>query len=212
MCLRTIYSMRTHGSSMNETERPILPTAYWPSLSWMSALVHRPEAAIETGERFEKQSFRNRCSISGPNGRMLLVIPLKHESLKQSCEQRISYAENWRKVHLKAFESAYGKTPFFLFLHDELTDLYSNKYEYLVEWNRATIQLLCTWFQIGVPVEHRSAECVPSLPEIGNCAPPVKLSSYPQLFEHRHGFLENLSSIDLLASEGPAAYSVLLGR
>jgi hypothetical protein len=87
-----------------------------------------------------------------------------------------------------------------------------NEYEFLFEWNRDTIGLLCLWLRLSPPPETRNSEPVPSLPESGSRPESVKFSRYPQVFEHRHGFLENLSCLDLIASEGPAAYSVLIGR
>lgn len=199
------------GSLGSISEPRTLPTAYWPSFRWCIALLKNDIEAIEIGERFEKQSFRNRCSILGPNGPQLLVVPLRHQGHRSTAEQYISYAEDWRKQHRKALETAYGRSPFFAYMQSDIARLYEQKPEALSDLNRLTQNLIALWIQWTLPPLQRSSTLLPSLPETGIYRVEDPAPHYRQLFGDRHGFVPNLSAIDLISNEGPGAYSVLHG-
>lgn len=199
------------GSLGSSSEPFGLPTAYWPSVRWWRALLSGNPPRIEIGERFEKQSFRNRCAILGPNGPQLLVVPLRHQGHRTTAEQRISYAEDWRKQHRKAIETAYGRSPFFAFMQSDIAALYDEKPEALYELNQRTQILMSQWLQVDLPTVHRSSVHMPILPETGSLIKEWPTPVYRQLFGERHGFVPDLSALDLMTNEGPGAYSVLVG-
>ena len=53
-----------------------------------------------------------------------LSIPLLHSSSRKMDEIEISYAEEWRKNHWRAIQSAYSKAPFFAILAAEMEELF----------------------------------------------------------------------------------------
>ena len=54
-----------------------LPTYFSPISQYM-AIVNSEEIVFEVDDNFQKQTYRNRCYIYGPNGKQLLNIPTKH--------------------------------------------------------------------------------------------------------------------------------------
>ena len=129
----------------------VLPTAYLPPRSYMEALMREP-ATIEQMESFEKQTFRNRCTIaiqnSYPKGTIIsklkikncelvrLTVPVKkveHKQLTRDIE--ISYQTRWQHQHWITLVSAYQHTPYFLYFADYLRPFYEKEYKWLVDLN-----------------------------------------------------------------------------
>ena len=74
----------------------LVSTAYLPPISYMAFLVKERAMQLEHFEHFEKQSYRNRCTIYGPNGLQNLTVPVVHATKREPIKDlRISYAENW---------------------------------------------------------------------------------------------------------------------
>ena len=56
----------------------VLPVAYMAPADWYKAYLVQPEEVeIEGLESFEKQTCRNRCRISMPDGPLTLSVPVK---------------------------------------------------------------------------------------------------------------------------------------
>ena len=54
-----------------------LPTYFSPISQYM-AIANTNEVVFEVEDNFQKQTYRNRCYIYGPNGKQLLNIPINH--------------------------------------------------------------------------------------------------------------------------------------
>ncbi len=194
-----------------------LSTAYFPPISWF-ALALKSQVELEFCENFLKQSYRNRCHLTNAGGLQALSIPVEHNGKVPIGEIRISYKENWQQIHLRALESAYFNSPYFEELHSELLNMYKHfKPEYLWSWNFNTIQWLCKWLNIKLEI-HQSKVFIPQSPEAEGdfrySIHPKKpelfcFPTYNQVFDHKIGFIEGLSTLDLLCQLGPDAYSYL---
>lgn len=154
----------------------------------------------------------------GPNGMQELSIPVHLQGNHTPMhEVRISYESRWQQQHWGAIRSAYGQSPFFAFYADYFSPFYdSKKREYLCEYNDAilglTLRLLKT--------EKAIASTTAFFPYTENdlrlkFSPkkntPFSLSRpYIQVFSDRHGFVPDLSIIDLLCCAGPAAKEYLV--
>ena len=98
---------------------------------------------IEQMESFEKQTFRNRCTISKPSAishqlseRIILTVPVKkveHKQLTRDIE--ISYQTRWQHQHWITLVSAYQHTPYFLYFADYLRPFYEKEYKWLIDLN-----------------------------------------------------------------------------
>lgn len=93
----------------------VLPVAYMAPADWYRAYLTNPSTVeIEALESFEKQTCRNRCLITGPDGILTLSVPVKkveHKQLTRDIE--ISYQSRWQHQHWISLVSAYKHTPFF---------------------------------------------------------------------------------------------------
>ena len=194
---------------------------YLPCFEYFSKLNQGIPIILEQHENFKKGSYRNRCYFAGANGIQRLTIPLEkgRNNKKPIREVRIFNEENWQAQHWQSIQSAYGNSPFFEFYSDEIKPFYEQKFDLLWDFNW---QLLETFLAIiGLAPELSFTEkfegksqkpCYNSIkPE--NDRPTVnnnfKCRRYAQVFEERHGFLRNLSILDLLFCTGPAAISYL---
>ena len=120
-------------------------TAYLGGMSYYRALMH--DLTVEQMESFEKQTFRNRCTIRGVTGYGLqvtgtnseyirLTVPVKkveHKQLTRDIE--ISYQTRWQHQHWIAIESAYRNTPYFDYYADYLRPYYEKQYRWLLDLN-----------------------------------------------------------------------------
>ena len=109
----------------------------------MEALMREP-ATIEQMETFEKQTFRNRCTIAIQNSKfkiqnyelVRLTVPVKkveHKQLTRDIE--ISYQSRWQHQHWITLVSAYQHTPYFQYFADYLKPFYEKEYKWLLDLN-----------------------------------------------------------------------------
>lgn len=190
-------------------------TAYLPPLAWFRQALRQNTIYLEKFESWQKQSYRNRCYIYGPHGPQMLNIPILHNDKKNFIGTlEISYHENWQHTHWQAIKTAYGSSPFFEILGPELEEFYQQSFDRLFDWNLALIRLMMNWLQAEVPIIPTSqweAEVENDLREAFHPKRQTReiFTPYPQVFAQSQGFEANLSIIDLLFNEGPAAYDYL---
>ena len=124
---------------------------------------------------------------------------------------RISDHGNWRHLHWQALQSAYGESPFFEYYEDDLRPFFTERWEYLYDFNEAIRLKMCELLDIQPAVElttvyRRDVEndfreaIRPKHPLPDAHFHPRR---YYQVYEQRHGFLPNLSILDLLLNMGP---------
>lgn len=211
---------------MQASEAALLELHYLPCIQYFSKLVHYPTVYIEQWENYQKGSYRNRCRIAGANGVLRLSIPLQQGKNEQQNirEVRIAYREPWQSQHWASIRSAYGNAPFFEFYADEIQPFYRQPYEYLFDFSWALLEKMMELLRIECSLKlTRQYETVPSGPVKGlrnaihpkahrrQPDPHFEPIAYPQVFMERHGFLPNLSILDLLFCTGPEAATLLEG-
>lgn len=115
----------------------ILPTTYLGSLDWYRHYGANPtEVQIEVMESFPKQTYRNRCTITTPDGSLTLTIPVKRADSKQlTRDVEISYQQRWQHQHWIALMSAYKRTPYFDYYADFFRPFYEQETRFLVDFN-----------------------------------------------------------------------------
>lgn len=199
----------------------LLTTAYLAPIQYYSKLANYHQIRIETHENFIKQSFRNRCNIYGANGELSLSIPIKKDKPKTKIKDiRIDYDTNWRKLHWKSIESAYRSSPFFEFYEDDLKPFYEKKYKYLLEFNNEIQEIILEHLELEpniVFTDHYITQTENNTDDFREKIHPkkdiedvqFKITKYTQVFQDKHGFISNLSIVDLLFNEGPNAINIL---
>ena len=192
---------------------------YLPCVAYFSLLSRYQEVYIEQQEHYQKRSYRNRTHIAGANGLLRLSIPLnkgKNEQMPIE-EVTISYEENWQHQHWESIRSAYRNAPFFDFYAEALAPFYQQEYTYLFEFNKALLETLLKSLQLPTQLHYTQSfqkQTKENLDDFRNQITPkhkapFNLSPYPQIFTEKHGFLPNLSILDLFFCAGPQAVLLL---
>jgi hypothetical protein len=196
----------------------VAPLAYTGSIGLWAFMTTAQTLIIEQYDYYQKQTLRNRTYIHGPNGKLMLSIPIKHlgkigHQYYQTVE--IENSCTWQKQHWKSIQSAYRSSPYFEFYEDDLAVLYKTKFSSLYAFNKAYFELLLKLLGWEPTVQYtESYETTPAATDIRaqieqkNSKTDLVLK-YTQVFEDKNGFIPNLSIIDLLFNEGPNTLTLL---
>jgi hypothetical protein len=192
---------------------PLLSTAYFGPISYYAILLQHPDCSIEMHEHFVKQSIRNRCDIYGANGKLQLTIPKQRKGSSKTIikEIQISYKQDWQKQHWTAIQSAYNSSPYFEYYKDEFLPFFEEQEEYLVNFNDKLQVVILKFLQeekdIKTTTEYlHKGDFTDLRNHTWNLE---KQERYDQVFMEKHGFIANLSILDLLFNLGPESADYL---
>lgn len=194
----------------------LLPT-YFPSISNFSAIAKAATLVFEVEDNFQKQTNRNRTYIYSPNGIQMLNIPIKHskEKHQKTKEVKLETAFDWQKQHFKSLEAAYRTSPFFEYFEDTLLPIFTKKHTFLMDLNFETIEIVSKCLNMKLEYEktteyfHEVSDSLDFRYLANGKKDVTNLSPYNQVFAEKHGFINNLSVLDLLFNEGRFALDYL---
>ncbi|WP_298708576.1 WbqC family protein [Chitinophaga sp.] len=198
----------------------LIESQYFPNINFYKTLIESEKVRFERMEHYQKVSFRNRCYIAGPNGKILLSVPLVKGKNQRTVmkDVRISNQEPWQSLHWKTLTSAYRRSPWFEYFEPELEALYEKEFEYLLDWNMACFEFANRALGFEPVVEmtdtfNKDYSADPSILDLRDKMQPGKepenAPAYTQVFGERTGFLPNLSILDLLFCEGKRGLEIL---
>ena len=195
----------------------IIHPTYFPSISHYIAMLQADLVTLEMEDNFQKQTNRNRMYIYSPNGVQLLNIPVKHSIDKHQKykDVRIENDFGWQKNHFKSLEAAYRTSPFFEYFEDDFRPLFEKKHEFLMDLNLETFELVNDALGVQFSIEKTDEYFheVTNLKDFRSLANGKKDTTqneeYTQVFNEKHGFINNLSILDLLFNEGRYAVDYL---
>lgn len=188
----------------------IFPTAYLPSIEYVSLFLKTEDASIELFETYQKQSCRTRTNVMTANGIQTLTIPViktnGNHTLTKDIE--ISYKESWQQVHLRCLESAYRKSAYFDYYFPYFEKIYKQKFNTLVELNDFCLKTILKIMKVKKDYSfttdfERIANENDYRISLSKGSNKIEMKPYYQVFADRHGFIPNLSIADLLFNEGP---------
>ncbi|MBA2583667.1 MAG: WbqC family protein [Bacteroidetes bacterium] len=186
-------------------------------VSYYCCLAKFKEICIENHETYSRQSYRNRCSIYAANGILNLSIPVNATNNTVIKEVTIEHSENWQRQHWRSISSAYKSSPYFIYYDYELQPFYEKPFKYLIDFNEEIQNKFLTLLNLSVhPFSSLTYDkFVENSVDLRELIHPKKsnlfsLPQYNQVFIEKHGFIPNLSILDLLFNQGPESKEYLL--
>ena len=190
----------------------IIHPTYFPNIFSFKTIINSTNILFEVNDHYVKQTLRNRTSIHAANGKLNLSVPVKFSSTKKEKYKdiKICYDSNWQKIHLKSIESAYKNSPFYDFFEDYFINSYNKKEKFLVDLNFSSIRLIFEILEkeLNCNFTNEYLEKYVDLTDYRslltnkNFNEKVDFKNYTQVFQEKNGFIENLSSIDLIFNKG----------
>ncbi|NSL91102.1 hypothetical protein ECE50_030040 [Chitinophaga sp. Mgbs1] len=198
----------------------LIESQYFPPIDFYKTLIEHDKLKIEKYEHYQKVSFRNRCYVAGPNGRMILSVPLTKGKNQRTVmkDVKISNEEKWQALHWKTLVSAYRRSPWFEYYEADLEGLFEQPFNFLLDWNIACFEWVNSRLSIQPAVTFTESyeKVVPGITDARDTILPgiirADAPQYTQVFQERTGFIPGLSILDLLFCEGKQALAVIKGE
>lgn len=195
------------------TSAVVLPPVLFGNIFWYSHLLIG--AVVWTAEPYRKQTLRNRIEIIGPQGRLPITFPVSCSGREPRPQDQIPlvFEEKMRIRHVRTLRTSYGSAPFYIHYIDALEDFFMTRAENLLELNLRSHDTM-RWALPKLPAL-QFTEQMPAteLKDLTGCFKTSKKEfdtlPYAQVFEHKFGYMANLSIIDVLMHLGPQTIDYL---
>ena len=179
-------------------------------------------AAIQSGTllvdldecRLPLRHSHHRYRIDSPNGLQTLTVPLVGSTNNMMTPLRdvlISEHGDWRRLHWGALFSAYGRSPYFDYVADDLARVINGGQRYLHEFNRQLHEVIVEFMDLPITTRYLSQDKMPDAGimdlrgRIGMKKPDtlsIANVPYHQMWTERRGFEPDLSILDLMMNLG----------
>lgn len=186
----------------------ILPPRLLGTAAYYATMLAYEHPVVDTALRFNKRAKSvHRYDIADVRGSMALTVPIVHASGSARWRDvAVSRHGDWWRLHRTAWESAYGRTPFFEFLIDRFDSVLADPGDDLPVTEliaRADSAVLgCLHLDCGLIHGDAPADAVDLRAADFSCP------AMPPHFQVRQaslGFIANLSILDLLFNLGSDA-------
>ncbi|MBN1108026.1 MAG: WbqC family protein [Bacteroidales bacterium] len=201
--------------------RVLLSTAYLPPAGYFNVITSADEVLIEREENYIKQTYRNRCYITGSSGPQLLTVPVCLGSFHKTPvkDLRIDYSRRWQQVHRGAIMSAYRSSPYYLYYHQDIEDIIMAGHKYLLDLNMYLLESVLKMIKLEVKVSYTEIFEPPDVQPFDfryKISPkkPVNYQAepYTKVFNVGDEMAGRLSIIDLIFNTGPLSLNYLKGH
>jgi hypothetical protein len=196
----------------------LLHPTYFANVAHFVALLKADVLTFEVQDNYQKQTYRNRTNIYGAQGKLGLTVPVNYSQKNRQLyrDVKIAYDSNWQVVHWKSLESAYKMSPYFEFYQDDLKPLFDLKEQFLLDFNLQCFKAVCACLELDIDYKITTSY-EKTLDNIDDYRPLIaakketafNFDRYIQVFTQKHGFISNLSILDLLFNEGPNTLNYL---
>ncbi len=191
--------------------------------SMCAASVRCYAAALQAGSllvdlderRLPLRHSHHRYRIDGPNGVQTLTVPLVGSTNNMMTPLRdvlISEHGDWRRLHWGALYSAYGRSPYFDYVADDLYRVIYGSQRYLHEFNAELHALIVDFMDLPITTRYLGKGEVEGETKaddlrgrIGMKKPdslPIADVPYYQMWTATCGFCPDLSILDLMMNMG----------
>ena len=196
----------------------VIHPTYFPSIASFVAIIKSKSVTFEVEDNYQKQTYRNRTYIYGANGKLLLNVPVKYSQKNRQFyrDVKISNEENWQEQHWKSLQSDYRSSPFFEFYEDELKPIFNKEHEFIIDLNFQSLNIILDCLQLECDFSKTTKFCKDLKDQTdyrylvnARKESDYNFDQYTQVFNNKHGFISNLSILDLLFNEGPNTLNYL---
>ena len=170
----------------------------FPSINWWQEALINKIIPIQEDTLYNKLNPQNRYYLTGAQGIQLMTIPIKggRNQRTKIKDVMISYDFDWQSHHWKTIKTLYERSPFYEFFAPEIENLFNEKIEKLLDWNKKSIQLINQLANLNLEMTSNLTQNIPEIEQKYNHV------TYHQVFEDKLGFQPNCSILDLLFCEG----------
>lgn len=114
------------------------------------------------------------------------------------------------KNHLKSIQISYRSSPYFEFFEDYFYEIFEKKEKFLIDINIKSIELIFQILELELnysftkkyKAEYHLTNDLRNINDRKREETKNAIQSYPQVFDNRHGHIQNLSMLDLIFNEG----------
>lgn len=194
----------------------IIEPHYLGSLEYYTLISKYDIILFDVDKPFKKQTYRNRAYTLGSNQTHTLIVPVSYSGGIELQHVAIDYTQRWVKDHWGAFYSSYGKAPFFEYFSEELYRIWKEETHFLIDLNMKLIQYTFSILGWKKEVSWTHEHDIIAGDDFRDIIVPKKRFEPRKIYQpHPYGqlfgksFVANLSILDLIMNEGPAAAQIL---
>lgn len=203
------------SSKVDYNKLQLIDLHYFGSIEFYSTLNRDTNYFFQSDFEYKKSLHPNRMWLIGPNNLLSLSVPLlggRNQKLVFK-DVRISWREDWRRIHWRTIHDAYRKSPWFEQYAPELEKLFQLKETFLTDWNLKTMEWVLHNLKLRVDILAATDEIIQKEGIKTNTNPGSEPANfyptYQQVFMERQGFVSNLCVLDLLFCCGSSAIGYL---
>jgi len=115
---------------------------YLPWLGYFNKIYRADIFCYLDNVQYKKNEWQNRNRIKTAQGWQWITVPVKYRFPQLINDVAINNAVNWRKKHLQAIKTNYGKTPYYQQYISLFEDIYSKDWAYISELNIYLVEKL----------------------------------------------------------------------
>jgi len=197
----------------------LIQPSFFASVIQYVLMASSDDIVFEKCDNFQKQTYRNRCYIYGANGKQLLTVPILHSKglgRQKTRDVKIDNSFPWEKQLIKSLESSYRSSPYFEYYEDDILEIFNKKHTSLFDFNLCAHEVIseCLQLENSISFTESFTENLKDGTDFrylveAKREPDYNLKKYTQVFETKHGYIANLSILDLLFNEGTNALQYL---
>lgn len=149
----------------------LLTTAFCPPLAYFALLsrdmtlspdrVSPSEVWLEACERYQKQSYRNRCYILAGDGVQMLQVPVVHSAWMGIREVQVDWSTPWLVRMQRALDAAYYTSAYYEYYRDDLFAVMDRRPMLLWDWNLSLLRFLAERASVACTLRETTSFAVP---------------------------------------------------
>ncbi len=195
----------------------IFPLYNLPPISWFAAVYRESSIMVEVHQHYRKQQYTNRMRIQASNKIHTLTVPICRTGENTPLlKSTINYEADWLQDHWRGIGAAYRRSPYFEYYEDRFHPVYHNKHERLVDRNLELLKLMFKFLDLDIEIhlseKYEGSEVYEQ--DFRNDFD-SRAKVFPEWFSPKQytqvfrTFETDLSILDLICNEGPAAGDIL---